>query len=232
MLDVVTTGSDQRLIGNNNIDTDWGRLVGFENHSGLTELGPGARPLGRTVAGRGNNGQDQTEGAVRDNVFGTYLHGPVLAKSPRFADELLSRALARRGAGRRTRTAGRQPRPGGRGRGDPAPPMRVPAVSRPPGAAPWPAGWRRGRLAAGAGRLPARRYRRHPGRFHAGRSPAAPRPGRPASAAPAASRPAPRPAPLGPRRAPPAPASRRWREAARTSAPPASPTSKVTGSAG
>ena len=32
-----------------------------------------------------------------DNVFGTYLHGPVLAKSPQFADELLRRALARRG---------------------------------------------------------------------------------------------------------------------------------------
>ena len=98
VLDVVTTGSDQRLIGNNNIDTAWGRLVGFENHSGLTELGPGAEPLGRTAPGRGNNGHDQTEGAVRGNVFGTYLHGPVLAKSPQFADELLRRALARRGA--------------------------------------------------------------------------------------------------------------------------------------
>jgi CobQ-like glutamine amidotransferase family enzyme len=97
VLDVVTTGSDQRLIGNNSIDTEWGRLVGFENHSGLTELGPGARPLGRTMTGRGNNGQDQTEGAVRDNVFGTYLHGPVLAKSPRFADDLLRRAYARGG---------------------------------------------------------------------------------------------------------------------------------------
>ncbi|MDT4922012.1 MAG: hypothetical protein QOI15_2914, partial [Pseudonocardiales bacterium] len=33
-----------------------------------------------------------------DNVIGTYLHGPVLAKSPRFADDLLRRAYARRGA--------------------------------------------------------------------------------------------------------------------------------------
>jgi CobQ-like glutamine amidotransferase family enzyme len=97
VLDVLTRGSDTRLIGNNHIDTEWGRLVGFENHSGLTELGEGARPLGRTVTGRGNNGSDLTEGAVRDNVFGTYLHGPVLAKSPQFADELLRRALARRG---------------------------------------------------------------------------------------------------------------------------------------
>jgi CobQ-like glutamine amidotransferase family enzyme len=55
------------------------------------------RPLGTTQPGRGNNGKDGTEGAVRANVFGTYLHGPVLAKSPRFADDLLRRAYARRG---------------------------------------------------------------------------------------------------------------------------------------
>ena len=98
VLDVITRGQPQRLIGNNYVDTeDAGRLVGYENHSGLTDLGPGARPLGRTQPGRGNNGRDQTEGAVRDNVIGTYLHGPVLAKSPRFADDLLRRALARRG---------------------------------------------------------------------------------------------------------------------------------------
>jgi lipid II isoglutaminyl synthase (glutamine-hydrolysing) len=98
VLDVITRGQPQRLIGNNFVDTsDAGRLVGYENHSGLTELGPGVRPLGQTQAGRGNNGKDRTEGAVRDNVFGTYLHGPVLAKSTRFADDLLRRALLRRG---------------------------------------------------------------------------------------------------------------------------------------
>ena len=98
VLDVVTHGRPERLIGNNFVDTpDAGRLVGYENHSGLTELGPGVRPLGRTQLGRGNNGRDHTEGAVRDNVIGTYLHGPVLAKSPRFADDLLRRALRRRG---------------------------------------------------------------------------------------------------------------------------------------
>jgi CobQ-like glutamine amidotransferase family enzyme len=99
VLDLVTHGQAERLIGNNYVDTpDAGRLVGYENHSGLTELGPGVRPLGSTQPGRGNNGKDQTEGAVRDNVIGTYLHGPVLAKSARFADELLRRALIRRGA--------------------------------------------------------------------------------------------------------------------------------------
>jgi CobQ-like glutamine amidotransferase family enzyme len=104
VLDVITRGQEDRLIGNNVVDTDCsegalhsGRLVGYENHSGLTELGAGVRPLGTTEIGRGNNGRDRTEGAVRDNVIGTYLHGPVLAKSPRFADELLRRAFARRG---------------------------------------------------------------------------------------------------------------------------------------
>jgi CobQ-like glutamine amidotransferase family enzyme len=99
VLDVATHGQPVRLIGNNYVDTlESGRLVGYENHSGLTTLGPGVRPLGRTQHGRGNNGKDGTEGAVRDNVIGTYLHGPVLAKSPRFADDLLRRAYTRRGA--------------------------------------------------------------------------------------------------------------------------------------
>jgi CobQ-like glutamine amidotransferase family enzyme len=98
VLDVVTRGQRERLIGNNYVDTrDAGRLVGYENHSGLTELGAGVEALGTTQPGRGNNGRDATEGAIRDNVVGTYLHGPVLAKSPRFADDLLRRALARRG---------------------------------------------------------------------------------------------------------------------------------------
>jgi CobQ-like glutamine amidotransferase family enzyme len=98
VLDVTTVASAKRLIGNNSVDTDFaGCLVGYENHSGLTRLGSDAQPLGRSATGRGNNGHDHTEGAVRDNVFGTYLHGPVLAKSPVFADELLRRALARRG---------------------------------------------------------------------------------------------------------------------------------------
>jgi lipid II isoglutaminyl synthase (glutamine-hydrolysing) len=101
VLDVITRGSRTRLIGTHVVDTadtvGLGRLVGYENHSGMTELGPGATALGTSAAGTGNNGRDRTEGAVRDNVVGTYLHGPVLAKSPRLADDLLRRALLRRG---------------------------------------------------------------------------------------------------------------------------------------
>ncbi|MGE3621121.1 MAG: type 1 glutamine amidotransferase [Acidimicrobiia bacterium] len=67
----------------------WRALVGFENHQGRTELGPGCRPLGRVLVGAGNNGDDGTEGAIAGPVIGTYLHGPLLAKNPWFADLLL-----------------------------------------------------------------------------------------------------------------------------------------------
>ena len=71
-------------------------IVGFENHGGRTFLGPTARPLGTVLAGYGNNARDGTEGAVSNNVYGTYLHGSLLPKNPHFADHLLGLALARR----------------------------------------------------------------------------------------------------------------------------------------
>ena len=93
LLDLHTEAGPTRLIGNVVERSDFGDLVGYENHSGLTYLGPQARPLGQTALGQGNNGTDGTEGARRDNVVGTYLHGPVLAKSPTLADHLLTAAL-------------------------------------------------------------------------------------------------------------------------------------------
>lgn len=65
-------------------------LTGFENHGGLTRLGPDAAPLARVLSGVGNG--DGSEGAVSGNVVGTYLHGPVLARNPALADLLLARA--------------------------------------------------------------------------------------------------------------------------------------------
>jgi len=70
-------------------------VVGFENHSGRTTLGPGAEPLGEVVAGAGNNATDGFEGARQGNVFATYLHGPVLPKNPWFADALAELAWSR-----------------------------------------------------------------------------------------------------------------------------------------
>ena len=77
-------------------------LVGFENHSGRTFLGPNARPLGKVLTGKGNNGSDKTEGAVQSmggGIIGTYLHGSLLPKNPHLADHLIGAALRRRGDG-------------------------------------------------------------------------------------------------------------------------------------
>ncbi len=68
-------------------------LTGYENHGGVTTLGPTAVPLGRVVVGHGNAGGDGSEGIVNGRVIGTYLHGPVLARNPALADHLLSSVL-------------------------------------------------------------------------------------------------------------------------------------------
>jgi CobQ-like glutamine amidotransferase family enzyme len=89
-----------RLIGNVAIEADLGdgpRLIaGFENHGGRTYLGSEARPLGEVVSGHGNNDRDGFEGVRRDNVIGTYLHGPLLPKNACLADHLIALALERR----------------------------------------------------------------------------------------------------------------------------------------
>jgi CobQ-like glutamine amidotransferase family enzyme len=97
VFDAETAGSQERLTGNMAIQTRWGELVGFENHGGKTYLSAGQSALGRVVYGNGNNGEDRFEGAIDKNVFGTYLHGPLLPKNPHFTDELLKRAIERRG---------------------------------------------------------------------------------------------------------------------------------------
>lgn len=100
VVDMYTTGSDKRLIGNYAFrlgeQSGGSVVVGFENHGGRTQLGPGVCPLGTVLAGNGNNGRDGTEGVRHKNVFGTYSHGPVLPKNPAFCDELLRCALIRR----------------------------------------------------------------------------------------------------------------------------------------
>ena len=89
----------KRFIGNVVVEWRGGTLVGFENHGGRTHLDAGVAPLGRVVSGFGNNGEDGGEGAVRGNAFGTYLHGSLLPKNPRFADHLIETALLRRHKG-------------------------------------------------------------------------------------------------------------------------------------
>jgi len=95
ILDVTTTGNAKRMIGPVVLSTAFGDVVGYENHSGSTVLGQGQRPFGTVRSGLGNNGTDKTEGAVTGNVFGSYLHGPVLPANPSFADALLKLAVER-----------------------------------------------------------------------------------------------------------------------------------------
>ncbi len=94
-----TVAGDTRMIGDVLLESMLpeapGRTIaGFENHAGRTLLDPGARPLGRVVAGYGNDGSSGAEGCRLGTALGTYLHGPLLPRNPWLADLLLSWALA------------------------------------------------------------------------------------------------------------------------------------------
>ena len=94
LLDVITTPGEKRLVGDISVQTSLFDLpiTGFENHSSITTLGEGVEAFGRVLVGNGN-GIAGFDGAMRKNIFGTYLHGPVLARNPEFADLLLERAV-------------------------------------------------------------------------------------------------------------------------------------------
>lgn len=72
------------------------KLVGFENHSGRTYLFGNTEPLAKVIYGHGNNGEDKTEGAVKKNAIGTYLHGSILPKNPHLADFIIKKALEKK----------------------------------------------------------------------------------------------------------------------------------------
>lgn len=93
-LPVTTDASNQRMIGNLLIESPkFGKLIGFENHSGKTYLKNNATTLGQVIKGFGNNGEDQTEGCVYKNTIGCYMHGSLLPKNPQLADWLIKTAL-------------------------------------------------------------------------------------------------------------------------------------------
>ena len=101
LLPLDTVAGERRMIGDVLLECELEpgvrrTLAGFENHVGRTRLDPGADPLGRVVAGFGNDGESGFEGCRVGRVVGTYLHGPLLPRNPWFADWLLQQALARR----------------------------------------------------------------------------------------------------------------------------------------
>lgn len=97
ILDVETVGTDERLIGNVTLtSSEFGEILGYENHSGQTSLGPGVEPLGTVSKGAGNNSKDNHEGARHRNVVASYLHGSLLPKNPAIADFLIRTAVERK----------------------------------------------------------------------------------------------------------------------------------------
>lgn len=100
LLDIYTVAGAARLIGNVAVEAELAgkktMLVGFENHGGKTFINQ-TMPLGKVVSGNGNNGIDGTEGARHNNVFCSYLHGPLLPKNPALTDYLITLALERKG---------------------------------------------------------------------------------------------------------------------------------------
>jgi CobQ-like glutamine amidotransferase family enzyme len=96
-----TVAGDTRMIGDVLLECELEpgvrrTLAGFENHAGRTRLDSGAQPLGRVVAGFGNDGESGWEGCRVGRAVGTYLHGPLLPRNPWLADWLLAQALAHR----------------------------------------------------------------------------------------------------------------------------------------
>ncbi len=96
-----TVAGERRMIGDVLLECELEpgvrrTLAGFENHAGRTSLDAGAEPLGRVVAGFGNDGASGVEGCRLGRAIGTYLHGPLLPRNPWLADWLLAQALAHR----------------------------------------------------------------------------------------------------------------------------------------
>ena len=101
LLPLYTVAGERRMIGDVLLECklDPGErrtLAGFENHAGRTYLDAGATPLGRVIAGFGNDGASGYEGCRAGRVIGTYLHGPLLPRNPWLADWLLAHAVAHR----------------------------------------------------------------------------------------------------------------------------------------
>ncbi len=96
-----TVAGERRMIGDVLLECELEpglrrTLAGFENHAGRTRLDLGATPLGRVVAGFGNDGESGFEGCRVGRAIGTYLHGPLLPRNPWLADWVIAQALAHR----------------------------------------------------------------------------------------------------------------------------------------
>ena len=95
---VASTDKNSRCIGNiiieANIDGEVTKVIGFENHGGMTENV--TSPFGKVLYGNGNTSGGNFEGYFEKNVIATYLHGPLLSKNPKVADYIIKYCLSRK----------------------------------------------------------------------------------------------------------------------------------------
>ncbi len=104
VLPLHTVAGERRMIGDVLLECELEAgerrtLAGFENHAGRTLLDEDAEPLGRVLAGFGNDGSSGFEGCRLGRALGTYLHGPLLPRNPWLADWILAQAAAHRTGG-------------------------------------------------------------------------------------------------------------------------------------
>lgn len=79
-----------RMAGDLVIESEFGTLVGFENHTRSWVGSPAA--LGEVIVGNGNGTPSRDEGLVHGSIIATHIRGPVLARNPVLADHILRRA--------------------------------------------------------------------------------------------------------------------------------------------
>lgn len=90
-------GAAQHVTIGAQIDSEWGTLVGIENHNASVVIDDAhGRHFGDMIHGVGN-GSGSVDGQVVGSLWGTHLHGPVFALNPTIADEFAR--LAARHAG-------------------------------------------------------------------------------------------------------------------------------------
>ncbi len=90
----------ERSLGDLVVDSQWGQLLGFENHA-RDYVGAERSSIGSVRFGSGNGIPQASgrrhEGVLMGTAIGTHLHGPVCAKNPALADHLLTAAAAHAG---------------------------------------------------------------------------------------------------------------------------------------
>ncbi len=91
-----TFGPQQHVTIGAEVNTEWGDLIGIENHNATVSLDADSSVFGSMTFGVGNN-TGGAEGFHRATLWATHLHGPLFAMNPTFADLFAMHAAAHRG---------------------------------------------------------------------------------------------------------------------------------------